>query len=44
MANETRTPEQARQGRIVLTTPTRRMIFFGGLIAIAAIGVAAALL
>ncbi len=25
--------EQARQGRIVLDTPTRRRIFFGGLIA-----------
>ena len=44
MEKETRTPEQARQGRIALTTPTRRAIFFGGLIAVAALAVVGALL
>jgi hypothetical protein len=29
--------EQARQGRIVLNTPARRYIFFGGLIGIVAL-------
>lgn len=44
MAKPTLTPTQARQGRIALTTPTRRVVFFGGLIALAALGVLAALL
>jgi hypothetical protein len=44
MTKRTLTPEQARQGRIALTTPRRRAVFFGGLVAFAALAVLAALL
>ncbi|MGF1612266.1 MAG: hypothetical protein ACFCUQ_22945 [Kiloniellales bacterium] len=36
--------EQARQGRIVLNTPLRRIVFFGGLIAFVLLPLVAALL
>lgn len=44
MTKRTLTSEQARQGRIALTSPKRRAVFFGGLIAAAALAVVAALL
>ena len=43
-ARQTLSPEQARQGRIALTTPTRRAVFFGGLVVLVVLGVVAALL
>jgi hypothetical protein len=43
MARRTRTPEQARQARVALTTPSRRAVFFGGLAAAAALAILAAL-
>jgi hypothetical protein len=44
MERRTRSPEQARQGRIALTTPSRRAVFFGGLAGVAALAILAALL
>lgn len=40
----TLSPEEARQGRIVLTGPARRIVFFGGLIALTALAALAALI
>jgi hypothetical protein len=36
--------EKARQGRIVLNTPTRRVIFFGGLVLFVVVAVVASIL
>lgn len=38
------TPEQARQGRIALTTVRRRAIFLAGLVGLVVLALAAALL
>lgn len=44
MAKRTLSPEQARQGRIALTTSRRRAIFVGGLLGLVVLAALAALL
>ncbi len=37
-------PEEARQGRIILNTPTRRWVFFSGLVGLVVLAVLLAVL